>query len=262
MVTLENPASIRKATVMVPSLFTVGNMAMGFFAITAAFDSRWIAAPIAIFVAHLMDILDGRLARWLGQSSHFGGEFDSFADWISFGLAPGIMIYLLVLKDFGKPGFLLAFFYVLAGAFRLARFNVKSVETVEGGSHHFTGLPIPGAGGFIAVLVLLFGLFDDGRQGRTMNLIYNHIPFLRAGIPIIVFGLSLLLISKLEYATFKKVHIFRPKSLRTFLITLFGIFMVYAYPQNTIFILYASYILWGIIATSWRVYRLRRAVKT
>ncbi len=251
-----------RARVFLPSLFTVGNMAMGFFAILAAFDGRWVAAPSAIFVGHILDILDGRVARWFNMTTSFGGEFDSFADLISFGLAPAVMIYLLALKDFGKPGFLLAFLFVLCGALRLTRFNLKSHERVETGtpapSTNFSGLPIPGAGGFLAVLVLLFGLSDAGRQGRTMNLIYHQVPHLREAIPLIVFGLSMLMISKVQYISFKKTHFFRPQSLPTFMITVFVFFMIYMYPENTIFTIYAGYVSWGIISTVWRSVRLRR----
>jgi CDP-diacylglycerol--serine O-phosphatidyltransferase len=249
---------MRKATVLVPNLFTVGNMALGFFAITAAVDSRWIAAPTAIFIAHLMDIVDGRVARWMKIASRFGGEFDSFADWLSFGIAPAIMIYLLALKDYGKLGFLLSFFFVLCGAIRLTRFNLKSSEGTENAPGvTFTGLPIPGAGGFLAILVLLFGLVENGQQGRTMNILYRQIPFLRQSIPIIVFGLSLLMVSKIQYSTFKRTQIFRPQSLQAFMMLLFVCFMVYSNPENTIFILYFSYILWGILSTGWRAYRIR-----
>lgn len=240
-----------------PNLFTVGNMFLGFFAIVSAINGHWIAAPTAIFIAHVCDILDGRIARWVGHTSQFGMECDSLADWISFGIAPALMVYLLALKDYGKLGFLLTFFFVLCGALRLARFNVKSIETEETTGLHFTGLPIPGAGGFLAVLVLLFGLYQNDHQGRTMNIIYQRIPALRAGIPIIVFSLALMMISKIQYTTFKRTHLFRPQALRTFLITLFVIFMIYSYPENTIFILYTSYILWGVIQTGWRTIRLR-----
>ncbi len=249
---------LRKATVMVPSLFTVTNMALGFFAIVAAIDGHWLAAPIAIFIGHVMDILDGRVARWMGLSSRFGGEFDSFADWISFGIAPAVMVYLLALKDFGKLGLLLAFFFILCGALRLTRFNLKASEGESAPSANFTGLPIPGAGGFLAILVLLFGLAESGQRGRTMQLLYYQVPHLREGIPVIVFLLSLLMISKVQYSTFKKTHLFRPQSLRTFIMTVFILFMIYAYPQNTIFILYVGYILWGLINTGWRTYKLRK----
>ncbi len=249
-----------KARVFLPSVFTVGNMFMGFYAIHAAFEGNWIAAPTAVFIGHILDILDGRVARWFNMTSKFGGEFDSFADWVSFGIAPAIMVYLLALKDLGKPGFLLAFFFVLCGALRLTRFNLKSFEVEETGAPanpNFSGLPIPVAGGFLAVLVLLFGLSESGHQGRTMNLIYRQVPYLRAGIPIIVFGVAFLMVSKIQYVSFKKTHFFRPQSLPTFMITVFVFFMIYMYPQNTIFFLYAGYILWGIVMTIWRSSRLR-----
>lgn len=247
------------AGVMLPSLFTVGNMGLGFYAIVAAFNRDWIGAPVAIFVAHFLDILDGRLARWIGHTTRFGAQFDSFADWISFGIAPGIMVYLLTLKEYGKLGFVLTFFYVFAGALRLARFNVKSLDSPTGSSGlHFVGLPIPGAGGFLAILVLLYGLFEDGNQGRTLKFLYNNIPYLEEGIPVIVFSLGLLMMSKIQYTTFKRTPIFRPQSLTAFLITLFVVFMIYVYPQNTIFILYVGYILWGIASTMLHAYRISR----
>jgi CDP-diacylglycerol--serine O-phosphatidyltransferase len=257
---MESGMNLKKATAMVPNMFTVGNMALGFFAILAAFDGRWIAAPAAIFVAHILDIFDGRVARWMGVSSPFGGQFDSFADWISFGVAPGVMVYLLALKDYGRLGFLLTFFYVFAGAFRLARFNLKAAEGDGSPSLMFAGLPIPVAGGFISILVLLFAFYQDEHLGRTLPLLYYQVPLLRAGIPIIVFLLSLLMVSKIPFSTFKRTHFFRPQSLHTFMITLFVCFMIYAYPQNTIFFLYAGYILFGLVGMAVRGYRLRRRV--
>jgi CDP-diacylglycerol--serine O-phosphatidyltransferase len=248
---------LKRATAMVPNLFTVANMALGFFAILAAFDRRWIAAPTAIFIAHAMDILDGRVARWLGMTSDFGMQFDSFADWISFGIAPAIMVYLLALDQYERVGLPLVFFFVLCGAIRLTRFNLKASRHDEPPSLNFTGLPIPIAGGAIAVLVLLFGLYENDHQGRTMTLLYRQIPLLRAGIPLIVFGLSWLMISTVQYSTFKKTHFFRPQSLRMFMFTIFVFFMIYSYPQNTMFIIYFTYILWGIFNTAWRTYRMR-----
>ncbi|MFN0117872.1 MAG: CDP-diacylglycerol--serine O-phosphatidyltransferase [Elusimicrobiota bacterium] len=257
--------NIKKASILVPSLFTVANMGLGFFAIFCAIEERWIAAPTAIFIGHIMDIFDGRIARAMGTASKFGGEFDSFADWMSFGIAPAIMIYLMALKEFGDLGLLLSFFFILCGAIRLTRFNLKgSAEgtgTDAGPSLHFTGLPIPGAGGFLAVLVLLFGLYESDHQGRTLSIIHNQVPTLKAAIPVIVFGLSFLMVSKIQYSTFKKTKLFHPRSLKTFLITLFALFMIYSYPQNTIFILYVSYICWGIVITGFRYYKMKVAPK-
>ena len=255
--TRRTPTPLRRATFFIPSLFTVMNMALGFYAIISSVGEKWTQAAVAVFVGHVMDIIDGRLARFIGGSTKFGGEFDSFADLVSFGIAPAVMIYLLALKDYGKLGFLLAFFFALCGALRLARFNLKA-SSDETPSTSFVGLPIPGAGGCIAMLVLLFGLTQTGEQGRIMDPIYAILPALRKSIPVIVFGLALLMVSKVQYHTFKKTHFFRPQSLRTFLVTIFVLFMIYAYPQNTIFIIYVSYILWGLFTTLWRAYRLRR----
>ncbi|MBV9079604.1 MAG: CDP-diacylglycerol--serine O-phosphatidyltransferase, partial [Elusimicrobia bacterium] len=135
---MEREIPLRKATQVIPSLFTVANMALGFYAIVAATDRFWTASAAAVFVGHVMDILDGRVARFIGSSSKFGGEFDSFADLVTFGLAPATMVYLLVLRDYGKLGFLLAFLFVLCGALRLARFNLKS-GTETGPSTTFVG---------------------------------------------------------------------------------------------------------------------------
>lgn len=260
---IASEGNLKKATVFLPNLFTVMNMALGFFAIVSAVDHKWTQAAISVFVGHIMDIIDGRLARFLGGSSKFGGEFDSFADLVSFGMAPAVMVYLLVLKDYGKLGFLLSFLFLLCGALRLARFNLKAIQPevapVQGApTPSFVGLPIPGAGGCLAMVVLLVGYYESGHQGRMGNTLYDLVPMFRKLIPLIVFSLSLLMISKVQYASFKKTHLFRPQSMRTFMITVFVLFMIYAYPQNTIFILYSSYILWGILNTVWRAYRLRR----
>jgi CDP-diacylglycerol---serine O-phosphatidyltransferase len=169
-----------------------------------------------------------------------------------------VMVYLLALRDYGKLGFLLSFLFLLCGALRLARFNLKSAQGEGAPSPAFVGLPIPGAGGCVAMLVLLVGFYQSGHQGRMGNTLYGFVPFLRKMIPVIVFGLSLLMISKVQYANFKKTRLFRPQSLRTFMIMIFVFFMIYAYPQNTIFILYSAYILWGILGTVWRAYKLGR----
>lgn len=257
--TLKRHVSLKDASGVVPSLFTVGNMALGFFAIMQAFQSRWVSAATAIFIAHVLDIFDGRVARWIGKTSSFGGEFDSFADWMSFGIAPAIMVHRLALAEFGKLGFSLAFLFVLCAAIRLARFNLKAMDgDAAAPSLNFTGLPTPGAGGFLAVLVLLCGLSQQGHQGRTMGILYHKIPVLQEAIPVIVLGLSLLMVSRVQYSTFKKTALFRPQSTHTFLVMLFVVFLIYAYPQNTIFFLYLGYVLWGLLSTGWRAYRLRR----
>jgi CDP-diacylglycerol--serine O-phosphatidyltransferase len=250
-------STTRRGVYLVPSMFTLANMALGFYAIVAGFNEEYVHGATAIIVAHVMDMFDGRVARWTKTTSRFGIEFDSLADWISFGIAPALMIYNLALEHYGKWGFLLAFFFIVCGSLRLARFNIKAHDNSEA-SNYFVGLPIPAAGGMIAVFVLLYTLWAEGRTAKTFKILMNEIPILYQVVPLIVFVLSLLMVSNVRYTSFKKMNLLRPRSLRALMLLLFGGFMIYAYPNNTIFILYAVYILWGLADYMWRAWRFKR----
>lgn len=248
----------RRGVYLVPSMLTVGNMALGFYAIVMSFDEQYFKGATAIIAAHVLDIFDGRIARWTRTTSRFGIEFDSLADWVSFGIAPAVMIYTLALSQYGKWGFLLAFFFVVCGALRLARFNIKAHEgTPATPTTHFVGLPIPAAGGAIAVFILLYEMWLEGRTAKTFKIVMSEIPILYQAIPLIVFTLSLLMVSNVRYSSFKRMKLLRPRSVRTLLLLLFAAFMIYAYPHNTIFIMYAAYILWGVADYFWRAYKMR-----
>jgi CDP-diacylglycerol--serine O-phosphatidyltransferase len=247
----------KRGVYLVPSAFTLANMALGFYAIIASFNEEYAHAATAIIIGNIADMFDGRVARWTKTTSRFGIEFDSLADWISFGVAPALMIYNLALEQYGKWGFLLAFFFAVCGALRLARFNIKAHESTESPSY-FTGLPIPAAGGAVAVFVLLYDMWAEGKTEKTFKILMNEVPILYQAVPLIVFGLALLMVSNVQYTSFKKMNLLRPHSLRALMLILFGGFMIYAYPQNTIFILYAVYILWGLVDTTWRTLRVRK----
>jgi CDP-diacylglycerol--serine O-phosphatidyltransferase len=107
---------------VLPNIFTTMNIFCGFYAVVAAINGNFIAAPIAILVAVVFDILDGKIARATNTTSRFGVEYDSLADLISFGMAPGIMIYLWALKPLGRIAWLAAFLFTVCGALRLARY--------------------------------------------------------------------------------------------------------------------------------------------
>ena len=140
---------MKKGIYILPSIFTLGNMFCGFYAIIAVLSDHFQAAAVAILLAGVFDALDGRVARLTNSCSKFGVEFDSLADLVSFGLAPGILIYMWALKPFGRIGWLASFLFVVCGALRLARFNCQ-IHTSE--SWSFTGLPIPMAAGTIPPL--------------------------------------------------------------------------------------------------------------
>lgn len=220
---------------MFPSLLTLGNMGLGFFALIASVNHEFTKAATAIIVAHILDILDGRVARWTKTESQFGVEFDSYADWMSFGIAPAVMVYFLALNDYKTWGLPLAFLFAVCAALRLARFNLKAHRGEKSGPY-FVGLPSPVAGGTLAIFVLLFQISDKALQAQTISFL----------IPGIVFVLALLMVSRLRYSTFKQFHLLRPRTLRSFVITILVLTMIYVYPQNTIFFLYAGYIISGL----------------
>ncbi len=147
----------RKGIYLLPNLFTTGAMFAGFYAIVAAIGGRFTAAAIAVFVAGILDGLDGRVARLTNTQSEFGVEYDSLSDLVSFGLAPALIAYTWSLSSMvsygrlaGKLGWLAAFLYVACGALRLARFNTQA-ETAD--KRFFQGLAIPAAAGVVVSLV-------------------------------------------------------------------------------------------------------------
>ncbi len=137
---------------LVPNAVTLGNIAFGFLGMVAAAEGRFERACVLLFIGALCDLLDGKLARWLDASSQFGMELDSLSDMVSFGIAPAVLVYLAVLKDWGWLGAVIAVGYVLCGALRLARYNVdnKPISQVT-----FLGCPIPIACGYIISMVMV-----------------------------------------------------------------------------------------------------------
>lgn len=246
---------------LLPSILTAANMGLGFYSILASIRWQWPVAAWCIIASIFLDIFDGRIARWTRSTSKFGIEFDSLADWISFGIAPAIMIYLLVLKYYGAQGqigFAIALFYVICGALRLARFNLKSLGN-EAATPYFVGLPIPAAGGILASFVILYDIWAEDKKARTIQIVMKQIPAFYHLLPVIVFVLAILMVSGLRYSSFKRVNLFKPRTVRTFLITLLVGLMIYIYPQNTIFVLFVGYICSGIFEYFWRLYRLRHS---
>lgn len=135
----------------IPSLFTLGNLLFGVFALVLALDQEYIQGGIMILLAGVMDYLDGKVARKLQVTSEFGKELDSLADLVSFGVAPAILAYSLQLSDWGYWGLAIALAFVMCGALRLARFNVTTF------SGSFMGVPITVAGGIVALLIIYLG---------------------------------------------------------------------------------------------------------
>lgn len=213
---------------VLPNLFTVGNLFLGIMSILLAMNNRWEYAAIMVIIGMILDGLDGRVARMLNTQSEFGKELDSLSDVITFGVAPAIIMYDSVLKDFlGPEAWFITAIFPICGALRLARFNVQS-----GPSGYFIGLPITAAGGILATMAL----YDKYVQSNYIMVIG-------------MICLSLLMVSQIKYPAFKKLKL--PKSflwLSVVFIIAVAISAIF-YPAElpkVIFVPLALYALYGL----------------
>ncbi|MBL8023884.1 MAG: CDP-diacylglycerol--serine O-phosphatidyltransferase [Elusimicrobia bacterium] len=236
----------RRGIYLLPSLLTLGNMGLGFFAITQAVSGHYGMAAKAILLGHVLDIFDGVVARLTRTTSRFGIELDSLADWITFGIAPALLMYEMVLKNNPSWGFAIALLFVICGALRLARFNLKA-QMGEPSGGGFVGLPTPAAGGVLAIFALLYSIQEIGLPIRSLRLVMNQVPVFYEVVPAVMLLLCLLMVSNVHYAKFRVQNLVRPRGLRALVITVLALLMIWVYPQNMIFILYVSYILWGLV---------------
>jgi CDP-diacylglycerol--serine O-phosphatidyltransferase len=181
------PRRFRRGAALLPTAFTTGNLFFGFWAIVKTFQGKYGDAAPLIGVSVVLDMLDGRIARMTGTSSEFGGELDSLADVISFGVAPALLVYAWAFSPVPRVGWLAAFLFVMCGTMRLARFNVQRHVT---DSRYFVGLPIPAAAGQIAAVVhFLPGALSERTQA---------VPVIAA-----VIALAFLMVSTFRYRSFK-----------------------------------------------------------
>ena len=149
---------------LLPNLFTSAALFAGFYAIVQAMNFNFEQSAIAIFIAMVMDGLDGRVARMTNTTSAFGAEYDSLSDMVSFGVAPALIMYVWALKPMGKLGWIAAFIYCACAALRLARFNTKLDDDYQD-KRYFQGLPSPAAAALIAGFVWVAYEYNvDGRE--------------------------------------------------------------------------------------------------
>src|SRR5438876_12369711 len=163
----------RRGIYLLPNLFTTAALFAGFYAIVMAMNQRFDNAAVAIFVAMILDTLDGRVARLTHTQSAFGAEYDSLSDMVCFGAAPALVIYEWALKDLGRFGWIAAFVYCAGAALRLARFNTN-IEVVD--KRFFQGLPSPAAAALVAGFVWLA--------------VDNHLQIQQVWLPWVAFGVT------------------------------------------------------------------------
>jgi len=186
---------MRRAVVVVPSAFTLGNLFFGVWAIVMAYRGNFMSAAWFIMFAGVLDMLDGRVARLSGTGTKFGAELDSLVDVISFGVAPAMIMFFLEFQAAGKFGWLVCYMYVVAVAIRLARYNVQHGTGKPG---WFTGMPSPSAGMTLAV-------YFPFSQTAWYRESLSYLNFQREGLTILMVLLSLLMVSTVKYPRFPHI---------------------------------------------------------
>lgn len=223
--------SIRKRGIyLLPNLFTTAALFSGFYAIVQSMNNRFEDAAVAIFIAMVLDGLDGRVARMTHTQSEFGAEYDSLSDMVSFGVAPSLLMYEWAFKSLGKWGWFAAFIYCVSAALRLARFNTN-IDVVD--KSYFQGLPSPAAAALAAGFVwVMQGIGYTG----------NDVRWIAAALTVFA-GLSM--VSNLRFYSFKDFNL--RKSVPFIVIFLLAMFFVVisSYPAGVLFMLFFGYSLSG-----------------
>ena len=219
----------RRGIHLLPSMFTVGNLFCGYACIVHAMREDYATAAVFIGVATVLDVLDGRIARLAGATSEFGGEFDSLADVISFGVAPAVLVFAWGLEPLGRLGWAVGFLYVTATALRLARFNVQPNSSDK---RYFAGMPSPAAGGVLAATVFAW----------PEGLGIAHAPF--AALPVVL-APALLMVSRIRFRSFGAL-ILQPR--RSYVVLLQFAVLVAAIavqPRPVLFLMAYAYLVSG-----------------
>jgi CDP-diacylglycerol--serine O-phosphatidyltransferase len=229
----------RKGIYLLPNLVTTAALFSGFFAILAAMNGQFEKACIAVFVAMILDGLDGRVARWTNTSSEFGEQYDSLSDLISFGLAPALVTYqwaLIYMRDvsvsWGKLGWMAAFIYVACAALRLARFN-SQIHVVD--KRYFIGLPSPASAAIVTGMVWMF--HDLEFEGANMQ------------IPAVIMTVTagLLMVSNIKYHSFKDFDLKSKVPHLAILVVIIIFALVQVAPPIVLFLVFFTYALSGPI---------------
>lgn len=241
----DNPTSKpqRRGIYLLPNLFTTGALFAGFYAIVAAMGHRFGDAAMAVFVAMVLDGMDGRIARLTNTQSAFGAEYDSLSDMVSFGLAPALVVYVWSLNQLGKFGWLGAFIYTAAAALRLARFNTQ-VGVAD--KRYFQGLASPSAAAIVAGMVWV--ATDYGLNPRVFAPV-------ALGITVAV---GVLMVSNVRYHSFKGLDFKGRVPFVTVLAVVLVFVLISLDPAQMLFGGFALYALSGPVLTL-MLLRKRRA---
>ena len=227
----------RRGIYLLPNLFTTGVLFGGFFAIVQAMNGRYEIASVAIYIAMVLDGLDGRVARWTHTQSEFGAEYDSLADMVAFGAAPALVAYEWALRDLGKLGWIAAFVYCAGTALRLARFNTN-IDVVD--KRYFQGLPCPAAAAVVAGLVWVASDFGWEAGSALSGITWGLTIF--AGVT---------MVSNVPFYSFKDINFKKRVPFWGILALVAGLSVVSWRPSAVLFLAaisfaFSGYVLWSM----------------
>ena len=233
----------RKGIYILPNLFTIASLLSGFYAIVASVDGRFTVAAIAIFIAMVLDALDGRVARLINAQSSFGAELDSLSDMVSFGVGSALIMFnfaLVHLKDvhLEKLGWLAAFIYVSCVAIRLARFNISAPD-----KRYFQGLPCPAAAGVLMSFIWVGSIYGW------------HGMWLWITSAVITVCLGLLQVSNVPYRSFKDINMSGRVKVTGLIAVVIVLCLIAIRPAEVLAVIFWGFALSGIYLTIYRFVR-------
>jgi len=238
------PTKIRSRGIyLLPNLFTTAALFSGFYAIVAAMKGFFDVAAIAVFIAMVLDGLDGRVARMTHTQTAFGAEYDSLSDMVAFAIAPALIVYSSSLHVLGKFGWLVAFIYTAATALRLARFNTQTHDTDR---RYFQGLPSPSAAAIVAGMVWCASYYDISGM------------FIALPAAVVTLCVAALMVSRVRYYSFKQIDF---KGRIPFIMVVFLVFIIAGIaidPPQILFSLFLIYGASGPVMTLWQLRKMRK----
>lgn len=227
----------RRGIYILPNLFTTGCLFAGFFAIVQAMNERWEAAAIAVFVAMVLDGLDGRVARLTHTQSEFGAQYDSLADMVSFGAAPALIMYEWALRPLGRLGWIAAFAYCAGAALRLARFNTN-IDVVD--KRFFQGLPSPAGAALIVGFVWIVNDFGIDR-----------VTWLRAAACALTIFAGVSMVTSVPFYSFKDFNLRKSVPFWAILLIVLAMILVSSHPPTVLFACFLAYAVSGYVFWLW-----------
>ena len=233
---LHKPDRRRRGIYILPNLFTAARLFAGFYAIVQAMNGLYEQAAVAIFIAMVLDGLDGRVARLTRTQSAFGAEYDSLSDMVSYGAAPALIVYEWAHKGMGKLGWMAAFIYCVGAALRLARFNTN-IDVVD--KRYFQGLPSPAAAALVAGLVWV--VIDNGIAGPDVRW-YACALTIFAGVS---------MVSNVLFYSGKEINLRRSVPFIVIIAFVLGFLLVSSYPPGVLFGLFLCYAVSGYVLGFW-----------